>query len=270
MNRATRTCRAMLCFAMLTASSWPSIASEPQRPLRVLFVGNSYLYTNNLPGTVQALAAARGVAIETNMRAEPDYSLSDHLRSRRFAAVLEESWDWLVLQQGPSALPDSKRDLIDAARRIAAHLKDKPTRIALLSVWPARRNVAMSQRAEVSYREAAAAIDACVLPVASAWRIARARVDPPSLYQRDGLHPAPVGTLLSAMTVARGLLGVEPVLDDLAEQAELIPLLNEAAQEAQSKETLRCVPSGRLPTLGSESGEMNMGGGHRRTLGPAH
>ncbi len=235
----------MLCCAMLAVLPWPSIASEPQRPPRVLFVGNSYLYTNDLPGTVQALAAARGVAIETTMRAEPDYSLLDHLRSRRFAAALEEPWDWVVLQQGPSALPESRRELIDAARLIAARFKDKPTRLALMSAWPAQRNVAMSPQAEASYRDAATAIDACVLPVAAAWRILRAHANAPSLYQRDRLHPTSIGTLLSAMTVMRGLLGVEPALGGPAKDTEgagLFPVLDAAAQEAQSQEARRCVP----------------------------
>lgn len=236
----------MLCCAVLAALPRPSAASGPQQTLRVLFVGNSYLYTNDLPGMVQVLAASRGVAIETTMRAEPDYSLSDHLRNRRFAAALEEPWDWVVLQQGPSALPESRRELVDAARLIAARFKDKPTRLALMSAWPAQRNAAMSPQAEASYREAATAIDACVLPVAAAWRLAGADANAPALHQRDRLHPTPIGTLLSAMTVTRGLFGVEPVLDGPAQDTEgagLFSVLDKAAQQAQSQEVRRCVPT---------------------------
>lgn len=242
----------MLLSAMLAAWSWSAAASEPQRPLRVLFVGNSYLYTNNLPGAVQALAAARGVTIEATMRAEPDYSLSDHLRNRRLAPLLEEPWDWIVLQQGPSALPESRRDLVDSARRIAAQLQDKPMRIALMSAWPAQRNASMSLQAEASYREAATAIEACVLPVAGAWRIARAQANPPPLYEDDRLHSTSLGTLLSAMTVTRGLLGMEPEqrfdAPDGADEVDLagFRLLDEAAGAAQAQETARCLTTGEV------------------------
>ena len=238
---------------MLGACSWSAAASEPQRPLRVLFVGNSYLYANNLPGAVQALAAARGVTIEATLRAEPDYSLSDHLRNRRLAPLLQESWDWVVLQQGPSALPESRRDLVDSARRIAAQMKEKPIRIALMSAWPAQRNASMSLRAEASYREAATVIKACILPVASAWRIARARANPPPLYAEDRLHPTPIGTLLSAMTVTRGLLGMESDqafnAPDGADEVNLAAfrLLDEAARAAQGQETADCLAPHRVP-----------------------
>jgi hypothetical protein len=241
--------RVLLCGTLLAVGSAPGQASETQRPLRVLFVGNSYLYTNDLPATVRALAAAHGIAVETTLRAEADFALSDHLRGRRFAALLQQPWDWVLLQQGPSALPESKRELLVSARRVAAHLKGKPTRIALMSAWPAQRNAGMSPRAEASYREAAAAIDACVLPVAAAWRIVGAHASPPRLYQKDGLHPTPIGTLLSAMAVARGLLGVEPVLasPDDAKEAGLFLVLDGAAREAQSQESLRCAPIGAAP-----------------------
>ena len=243
----TRMILSLVVLVLLQAWSLPSVASEPTPPLRVLFVGNSYLYTNNLPGAVQALAAGQGVAIEATMRAEPDYSLSDHLRQHRFGPLLQETWDWVVLQQGPSALPESRRDLVESARAIAERLKGKPTRIALMSAWPAQRNAGMSLQAEASYREAAVAIGACVLPVASAWRIARAQPDAPVLYAADRLHPTRPGTLLAAMAVVRGLLAMDPAIiapaPAGADEAGLAKfrLLDEAARAAESGETARCL-----------------------------
>jgi hypothetical protein len=64
-----------------------------------------------------------------------------------------------------------------------------------------------SPAAEANYRAAAEAIGACVLPVAAAWRLARAEARMPALYQQDRLHPTRAGTRLSAMVVVRGLLG---------------------------------------------------------------
>ena len=107
----------------------------------------------------------------------------------------------------------------------------------------------MSLQAEASYREAATAIDACVLPVAGAWRIARAQANPPPLYQDDRLHPTPLGTLLSAMTATRGLLGMESTQPfEAPEGADEVGLsgfrlLDEAARAAQSQETAHCLPT---------------------------
>lgn len=238
----------LLCAAMTPVLPATATGNEPQRPLRVLFIGNSYLYTNDLPAVVQALAADQGVIIEATLHAEPDYSLSDHLRQRRTGTLLEKPWDWVVLQQGPSALPESRRDLVESARRVATRLEGKPTRIALMSAWPAQRYAGMSLQAEASYREAATAIQACVLPAAAAWRIARAQQGAPALYAADRLHPTRPGTLLAAMTVTRGLLGMDPVIPvpapmDIADADKpQLRLLDAAARTAESEETARCAP----------------------------
>ena len=88
---------ALLCM-LLVVSVAKAADNEPHRKLRVLFVGNSYLYHNDLPRQVQVLAAERGMVVETVLLAEPDYSLSDHLRQRRLDPLLEQPWDWVVLQ----------------------------------------------------------------------------------------------------------------------------------------------------------------------------
>ena len=240
----------MSWFALLCMLPVVSVAkaadNEPHRKLRVLFVGNSYLYHNDLPRQVQVLAAERGMVVETVLLAEPDYSLSDHLSQRRLDPLLEQPWDWVVLQQGPSALPESRRELARSARRIAQRLEHEPTRIALMSAWPAQRNAAMSSQAEASYRGAANAISACVLPVATAWRLMLQRPGAPDLYQPDRLHPTPAGSLLAAMVVTRGLLGTDPSLQrgtsarEEGEEVPLLRLLDEAAQEADSQEAARC------------------------------
>jgi hypothetical protein len=111
----------------------------------------------------------------------------------------------------------------------------------------------MSLQAEASYHEAAVAIHACVLPVATAWRIAQAHANPPTLYQKDRLHPTPIGTLLSAMSVTRGLLGEGAVRSSGPagdRSGEELSVLEETTREAQSQESLRCVPIDGVPDAG--------------------
>ena len=241
---ARRYCSMALVALLLVVHA--SQATGSQYPvLRVLFIGNSYLYTNNLPRVVQELASMQGRVIDTTLHAEPDYSLSDHLRNRRLDSLLEQDWDWVVLQQGPSALPSSRRQLVESARRMSARFEGRPARIALISAWPAQRNVIMSPQAETSTREAAADIDACILPAAGAWRIARAQPNPPELYAADQLHPAPRGTLLAAMTVVRGLIGLEhtqPLQARGMEKTDIAEFrrLDDAAREAQQQESTSC------------------------------
>jgi hypothetical protein len=178
----------------------------PDRPLRVLFVGNSYIYTHDLPQIVAAVAAARGIDLEPGMLAEPNYAIEDHLAGHDYERALDQGWDWVVLQQGPSSLPENRTNLRVHSGRAASMARARGIRVALMSAWPALENVHTWLDAELSYRLAAQANDLCVLPVATAWRLAREREPSIALYQPDQLHPQREGTLLAALVLADGLL----------------------------------------------------------------
>jgi len=222
---------------------------------RVLFVGNSYLYTNRLPDVVAVLATDRNVAIDVAMLAKPDFALSDHLRTRRFVQLLREHWDWIVLQQGPSSSPSSRRELVHSVRRIAK-LVPTGTHLALMSAWPREMHVDTSPGAEASYREAASAAGACVLPVATAWRLASADVSPPVLYQGDQLHPTMAGTWLAAITVLHGIATSEQlpaapwVADAERKLGSPVARIDGWALAAISQEPLACSP--RSPAAARE------------------
>src|SRR5262245_65634527 len=72
------------------------------RQIRVLFVGNSLTYFNDLPGMVSALARNSGDRITQTSVAFPNFSLEDHWNDgRALEAISGSKWDLIVLQQGP-------------------------------------------------------------------------------------------------------------------------------------------------------------------------
>ena len=215
---------------------------------RVLFVGNSHTATHRLPAVVAALAQRQGVTLGVEMVAEPGHSLGDHLAGGRLQAALQRAeWDWVVLQQGPSSRPESRVDLRRSVTAIAEALRGRRARIALMSVWPHRRDRASSLAAEESYRQAAAAIDACVLPVATAWRLAGSAAGTPRLYQRDQLHATRAGTVLAALTVGLGVIGPDRAGPTPATASTTPPdavnelqVLRQLAARAHRDESRRC------------------------------
>lgn len=246
--------------------------------LRVLFVGNSYTYVNDLPALVADLGATQGVRIQVTMRAEPDHSLADHLRDRRLRVLLSQPWDWVVLQQGPSSLPESRAELIASTRELAQRLRRAQewrrrqalglapmggapqsasarvvgppsealrgtARIALFAAWPQLPYADSSPAAEESYRLAARSVRACVLPVAAAWRIARESGQAPRLYQPDALHPTAPGTLLAALTILTGLLELDaPPPLQAAQDADPIEQTRLKALEDAARQALAAEP----------------------------
>ncbi len=196
-------------------------------PARILFVGNSLTYENDLPGMVCLLARSAGRSVVCESVALPDYGLEQHWQSGGARkAIAGGRWDVVVLQQGPSALPESRRVLVDYTRRFDTDIKKAGAKTALYMVWPSRQRRGDVEAVSQSYRAAARSVGGLLLPVGDAWRSASAVAPDLPLYSADGFHPSGVGTYLAALVVYRGLFGVPapamPILGGTAGHAELL------------------------------------------------
>jgi hypothetical protein len=176
--------------------------------LRILFIGNSLTATNDLPAVLEAFARAQGVTIETRTVAFPDHSLEDHWnRPEARRAISEGKWDYVVLQQGPSAMPDSRRLLRTYTSRFAEEATRAGARPALFMVWPASGRLNDFQRVVESYRVAADDVGGVLLPAGDAWRRMWDRDRNTRLYGPDGFHPSGLGTYLSALVMFQQFTG---------------------------------------------------------------
>jgi hypothetical protein len=140
-------------------------ARAEARPLRVLFVGNSLTATNDLPAVVSGLARATNRNLEYRTIAFGGYALEDHwAQGDARAALASRSWDVVVMQQGPSALPESQINLREWASRFADEARAAGTRPALLTVWPESYRRGALRDVIGSYQRAAAAARADLFP----------------------------------------------------------------------------------------------------------
>ena len=86
------------------------------------------------------------------------YSLEDHWnRGDALAAIRQGGWDLVVMQQGPSALPESRTHLIEWTARFAAEIRKVGARPALYMVWPPLDRESEWDAVTASYAAAAAA-----------------------------------------------------------------------------------------------------------------
>ncbi len=196
----------LLGFVALMACS--SANPTQDGALRVLFVGNSLTYTNDLPGVVAAFGEAGGGPIIVRSIAYPNYSLEDHwVRGEVQDALASGDWDVVVMQQGPSSLPENQAHLRTWAMRFAEEARAHGTEAALYMVWPSAQRSGDFPAVVASYTSAADAADATLLPAGSAWLAAWARSPALSLYGPDGFHPSEAGTYLAALVIYGGLTG---------------------------------------------------------------
>jgi hypothetical protein len=203
------------CAAMVTA--WLAVADSvdaiprPAQPIRILFVGNSLTAANGLPSMVEALANARGTAVEITSVAVNNFSLEDHWNEGRVrAAIGHGHWSVVVLQQGPSSLPESRVLLRDYVRRFAAEAGKAGARTALYMVWPAKSRHQDFERVIESYVLAARDVGGLLLPAGDAWREAWQLDRSLELYAEDGFHPNRLGSYLAALVIWKGISG-QPV-----------------------------------------------------------
>lgn len=169
--------------------------------LRVLFIGNSLTYTNDLPGMTAYLSELEGRSFATATLALPDVSLEDHAQFGAFSIIRRERPDIVVLQQGPSSLPSSREHLVTWSQQYASVAAEGGGRAALLMVWPESFRTEAFDAVRDSYAAAAEAVDGPFIPAGESWRAAWARDADLQLYGFDGFHPSPLGTLAAALTV---------------------------------------------------------------------
>ncbi|MDY7225650.1 SGNH/GDSL hydrolase family protein [Hyalangium rubrum] len=222
----SRLCVHLLLILGVWGLTWapPATAATPPRPLRVLFIGNSYTYNNNLPAQLEGLArsAQPPVPIETRTVARPGVRLQQHWdRGEALAALRQGRWDYVVLQEqstlglllieGRHEVNDPELAFHPYARRFAEEARRVGAQPLFLLTW-ARRDTPESQaRLTQAYMAVARELGAPIIPAGLAW--ARARQESPqlALYHQDGSHPSPAGTYLTASALFATLTGRSPV-----------------------------------------------------------
>ena len=231
--------RLFITLLVLFLCSNGSAGEDHSNKLRVLFIGNSLTYTNDLPAIVEALARAERKSFISKSIAFPDFSLEDHWnQGDARKAISEGRWDIVVLQQGPSALPESRVLLRDYVRRFTSEIRRAGAKPALYMVWPSVGRQRDFDRVIESYKLAAEDVDAMLLPVGAAW-VAACKRDPRiALYSGDGFHPTVLGSYLAALVVYEELCDASP--ERLPRKLKIrSSALDHIKQTAQELETIR-------------------------------
>ena len=175
---------------------------DPAADLNIFFVGNSLTYFNDLPAIVKEIALMDGVKISYTTIANPDYSFDDHLEDGAIPAVLKaHQYDYLIGQQGPSALPESQVLLKASSKKIANECHAHNTKFGLYMVWPSLDREFDRDNSIASYTNAAEEADALLCPAGLAWKRAWTKDPSLPLYGPDNFHPSFHGSVLAAIVI---------------------------------------------------------------------
>ena len=179
-------------------------------PLKVLFIGNSYTFVNDLPALLTELAASAHSPhrIQTQMIAEPSATLQ-LLWEKGSAkkAIQDNKWDFVVLQEQsilPTLAPEQMRIY---AKKFDDIIKSQGAKTVLFITWARRGKPEMQPKLNHAYLDVAKELGAKVAPVGQAWAIALAAAPATRLYMDDDSHPAVTGSYLAACVFYQVMLG---------------------------------------------------------------
>jgi hypothetical protein len=176
----------------------------------VLFIGNSLTYTNDLPGTVSALASSVNDTIRTLSIALPNFAVIDHAHglSNALDAIKSQPWEYVILQQGPTTTALNRDTLIIATKTLDPFVKNAGGRTAQMMAWPDAASPQLFSLVRASSQAAANSVERGVfIPAGEAWRAALEQDATLPLYGPDGYHPAPLGTYLAALVIYEKVTG---------------------------------------------------------------
>ncbi|WP_299397590.1 SGNH/GDSL hydrolase family protein [uncultured Gelidibacter sp.] len=201
----------ILCLFIYAVSETYSQHEQGPKPttaeLSVLFVGNSLTYTNNLPKLVKKYAKQEGVNLTYKMVAFPNYSLEDHWNDGEIQKLIAStSFDFIILQQGPSSQHDGRKMLIEDDKKYSNLAQLHNAKLCYFMVWPSMSNYHTFDDVIKNHTDAAAINNAILLPVGEVWKTHFDNTKNFQYYGPDGFHPSLEGSKIVAEVIVHRLL----------------------------------------------------------------
>lgn len=186
----------------------PAVAADAEtggpasmKPLRVLFIGNSYTSVNDMPSMLVAFAASPKSPRQVEVKAltADSATLRDHSGYRTTKSEIQEGkWDFVVLQEQSELPTTNPGPMKEAAREIDSKIKKANAKTILFLTWARRGSPETQQVLNRVYYELAGELGAQVAPVGPAWQIAIGINPKIPLHWTDGSHQTRTGAYLNA------------------------------------------------------------------------
>jgi len=225
--------RLLLGLSLLLAPLASVHAQDPApKEYRVLLVGNSLTYTNNLPALLRAVGASQGTTITTETYAAPGGTLSERWRDGKAADALRtRKFDIVVLQeiggQVGCLASASRTRTAPCAATVQAHesfvalAKESGAKTLLFTTWS--QDERMQGRINRGMRQLAKENGATVFNAAGAIGALHKAVPATTPYP-DGTHPSTQASLMLAVALYRDITGSAPAPKALRMNAPLLPV----------------------------------------------
>ncbi|MFY8021628.1 MAG: PKD domain-containing protein [Bacteroidia bacterium] len=223
--------RILICIVFSLFISFGSLAQIKTKQ-RVLFLGNSYTYVNNLPIILKYIAFFENDTIITDENLIGGYTLKAHSTNQNsIAKIMQGNWDAVVLQE-QSQLPsfpieDVESEVFPYAKYLDSliHVYSPCAKTIFYMTWgrkngdqsncsfwpPVCTYQGMDSLLNLRYTMMAQQNHAMLSPVGAIWNEIRQSNPEINLYQSDESHPDLAGSYAAACSFYTSLFGKNPL-----------------------------------------------------------
>ena len=169
-----------------------------QKKLRILFIGNSHTYFNDMPEMVAERFRKTKYDCEVTMIAHGGWFLEQHVNEPdvRFN-ILYGHYDYVVLQEHAQPFgPEEK--FFRAVRQLNEWILEAGSKTVIYMTWAKKEEEYNQERMTLAHEQIAEEIEALLAPVGKYWWNYKKKHPEVEMYYKDGQHASPDGSRFAA------------------------------------------------------------------------
>jgi hypothetical protein len=231
---------------LVTLLAVPAAAQRyPSRDLRVLFLGNSLTYFNDMPWLAEEVAKSLGVkpALQAVFEGRSGLTLKQHWdRGRAVRAIREGSYAYVVLQPQSSEIVRTPEETFRYAKLLDAEIRKSGAKTIVFQTWAPLTVDAKQFDFNRQYAKLAKELGARLAPVGTAWESLRKQKI--ELFDGSGVHANLAGSYLAACVFVAMLYDRSP--EGAAFTFDVAALPDEFFRESLRTERLSGATAGKI------------------------
>lgn len=220
----------MLYFVAVSNNVYADDVQFTQKTYKILFVGNSHTYYNDMPKMFKGLCDADKINCEVTSITSPGYKLSQFADktnmygSQVYQALTNNTWDYVVLQENRAVLVEKEEEAEAAVNTLYTLIHNAGAKMVIYATQP--NNIGSTFKVNslslflsdfqieqiLTRNNFKIADEYDGLVAASGTNFMRVMQDYPkiTMYKTDNLHPSVTGSYLAACTIYNTIFDRSP------------------------------------------------------------
>ena len=168
------------------------------KTVRILFIGNSHTYFNDLPHIVQVLAEEEGYDCQATMLAHGGWYLAQHAEEPEVRFNIRYGkYDYVVLQEHSHPFgPEEK--FFKAVLALNQMIREAGSTPVIYATWARKTEPQEQERMNAAHARIADETGALLAPAGKYWWVYQKNRPELELYAEDGAHASRAGSEFAA------------------------------------------------------------------------